>query len=156
MLLKNKQVKTIFTSPLIRAKATAKIIASEINAKIKVISDFREINFGIFEGKNPETIKDLFGDFFDKRKENKFRKLYEPYPEGESYFDVFLRIVKILTEILANYENFVIVGHEGVNRIIRGVIRELPLEEMVSLRQKNDEVVGINFHTLKETIINLD
>lgn len=151
-LLKNKQIKTIFTSPLGRAEQTAKIIASEIKAKIIVIPDFKEISFGIFEGKKQTTVKKLFKDFFVKRGENQFYKLYEPYPEGESYFDVFLRIVKTLTEILVSHQNFAIVGHESVNKIIRGIIRELSLEEMVSLRQKNSEVININFHTLEETI----
>lgn len=156
LLLKDKKMEKIFTSPLKRTKETARIIALETGARVKVIPEFREMNFGIFEGKDPERIKELFKDFFIKREENKFRKLYESYPEGESYFDVFLRIVKVLTKILANYDNFVIVGHQGINRIIRGIIRELPLEEAISLRQKNNEVIGINLHTLKETIINLD
>lgn len=154
--LKNKQIKIIFTSLLYRAKETAKIIASEINAKIIVIPDFKEMNFGIFEGKKQKIIRNLFKDFFTQRKNNKFYKLYEPYPGGESYFDVFLRIVKTLSEILSDYENFVIVGHEGINRIIRGIIKELPLEEMISLKQKNSELVYINCHTLNETIINLN
>lgn len=154
--LKNKQVSIIFTSPLSRAKQTAKIISSGIKAKVITIPDFKEMNFGIFEGKKQEIVKNLFREFFTKRAENKFYKLYEPYPEGESYFDVFLRIVRTLTEILAHYQNFAIIGHESVNRMIRGMIRELPLEEMILLRQKNSEVISVNFHTLQETITDLE
>ncbi len=155
-LLKNKQISVIFTSPLGRAKQTAKIISSKIKAKVIIIPDFREMNFGIFEGKKQKAVKNLFREFFAKRAKNKFYKLYEPYPEGENYFNVFLRIVKSLTGILPSYQNFVIIGHESVNRIIRGIIRELPLEEMIFLRQKNSELISINFHTLKETIVNID
>ena len=154
-LLKKKQIRNIFTSPLGRAKQTAKIIASEINAKVIIVTDFREMSFGIFEGKGQETVKSLFGEFFVKREKNRFYKLYEPYPEGESYFDVFLRVVRSLTKILPYHQNFAIVSHESVNRIIRGVIRELPPEEMIAFRQKNSELISINFQTLEETILNL-
>lgn len=154
--LKDKQINIIFTSPLGRAKQTAKIIASQTKVKIIVTADFKEMSFGIFEGKKQEVVKKLFKEFFTKRSEDKFYKLYEPYPEGESYFGVFLRIVKSLTEILSRYQNFAIVGHEGINRIIRGIIREMPLEEMVSLRQKNNEIISINFHTLEEIVVSVN
>lgn len=151
-VLKDKHIERIYTSPLGRAKKTAEIIAREINGKITVIPQFQEMNFGIFEGKKQKIVRALFKDFFEKREKNKFCKLYEAFPEGESYFDVFLRVVKNLVSILPLDQNCVIVGHESINRIIRGIIRELPLEEMVNLKQENRELITINFHTLEESV----
>ena len=150
--LQDKGIKYVFTSPLGRAKMTASIIAGQIGAQVLEVPEFSETNFGIFEGKKYESVKELFPEFFKMREENKYYKLYHPYPGGESYFDVYLRILKKAVWILANYENFVIVGHEGINRIIRGIIRQLSLEDMIYLRQKNNQLVTVNFRKGEETI----
>ena len=40
----------IYSSPLMRANETAKILASEYNKEVEVVQDIREINFGEWEG----------------------------------------------------------------------------------------------------------
>lgn len=154
-LLKDKNVTIILCSPLQRAKKTANIISKVIKARVVVAPEFKEMNFGIFEGKKKSFARKLYKEFFTKREKNNYFKLYENYPEGESYFDVFLRVNKVLPKILENYENFIIVGHESVNRIIRGIIKKIFLKEMISLRQNNNEVVLIDLNTLGEYIITI-
>jgi probable phosphoglycerate mutase len=151
--LANSEIKYVFSSNLGRAKQTAEIIARTIGAELIIIPEFNEMRFGIFEGKHVIDVKRIFSDFFDARETNKYCKLYTPYPEGESYFDVYIRLLKPLTHILAHYDNFAIVGHESVNRVMRGIMKQIPLEEMVSVRQKHNELVTIDVIHETEKII---
>ncbi len=142
--LLGKEISCIFSSPLGRARQTAEIIANMLNIKVIVIPEFVEKHFGIFQGRKLHVVESLFSDFFIMRKKDPYLKLFIPYPEGESYFDVYLRVVKPLMSLLAQYNNFVIVGHESVNRILRGVIQEGSLEKMIAHRQKNNEIITID------------
>lgn len=150
--LKDKQISVIYTSPLGRSVSTAKIIAKIIKKPVKVISTFHEIDLGIFQGQNMDEMSKIFSSYFKDRSQNKFIKLYHAYPTGESYYDVYLRTLKDVLRLAAVEENFVIIGHEGINRIIRGIINEKSPEENLYHRQKNNEVITINYMTKKEEI----
>lgn len=143
-LLKRRGVEHVFTSPLSRSLRTATIISETLNVPVKVVPEFKEMNFGIFQGKTASDVMKLFDDFFKNKERNSFYKLHAPYPEGESYFDVYMRVLPRMVTLLAHYDNFVIVGHESLNRVLRGVAHGLDLEEMVSLRQKHNEIVEID------------
>lgn len=55
---------------------------------------------------------------------------------------MYLRVLHRTLAIAAEQRGSIaIVGHESVNRIIRGIIEERSLEEAVHLRQKNNEVI---------------
>lgn len=142
----------IFTSPLGRARETATIIAGELGATVVEVPALAEMNFGIFEGKSRAALHELFDDFFRLRSLYAHHKLFVPYPEGESYFDVYLRVLHPFFALLAREQPEVIVGHESINRILRGLITGKPFEQMIQDRQKNNEVVRIDIASGKETI----
>lgn len=94
----------IFTSPLVRASETARIIAGDRN--IPIVEDIRiqEIGFGEYEGlcsgKQGYNIPDnkaFWNFFFDT--EN-----YQVPPGGESFEEVIQRTGEFLTEIINNEE----------------------------------------------------
>ncbi|MDO8552179.1 MAG: histidine phosphatase family protein [bacterium] len=151
--LADKKIVHVFTSPLGRAKRTAEIIVDKLNVPISTIPSFIEMNFGIFQQKPQEQIKELFDDFFTNRNNNAHYKLFVPYPSGESYFDVYQRILFDIMRILVTYDNFAIVGHESVNRMIRGIITGKNLTEMVNARQKNNELIAIELSENIESVI---
>ena len=69
--------KNIFVSPLTRAIETADILFS--SAKKIIVEDLKEMNFGIFEGKSYEELKDntLYSNWIEGNCEGRC-------PEGES------------------------------------------------------------------------
>lgn len=94
----------IFTSPLVRASETARIIAGDRN--IPIVEDIRiqEIGFGEYEGlcsgKQGYNIPDnkaFWNFFFDT--EN-----YQVPPGGESFEEVIQRTGEFITEIINNEE----------------------------------------------------
>ncbi len=148
--LKGENIQTLFTSPLARARKTGEIIGNTIDVDINVIPEFREMNFGIFEGKTKEIVRKDFSEFFTQRNKDKGCKVYTPFPQGESYRDVYKRVFDKVSHLLSNYESFIIVGHHGVNRVIRGVILNLPLEDIIDIRQRNNEYIKIDVPEQKE------
>jgi broad specificity phosphatase PhoE/lactate dehydrogenase-like 2-hydroxyacid dehydrogenase len=148
--LSSRKISHIYVSPLGRAQETAGILREKLQCTIEVVDDFHEMDFGVFQGKQQEEIKELFADFFEERKH---AKLHTPFPGGESYYDVYLRVLHKALAIAAEHRgNIAIVGHESVNRIIRGIIEERPLEEAVQLRQKNNEVIEYRFDEDREIV----
>lgn len=153
--LKKSGIKRIYVSPLGRAQETAAVIAKKIGASVTVVPEFAEMHFGAFEGKDKRQIEDLFADFFEQRKKSTSHKLLVPYPAGESYYDVYLRVLQPLLRIIAKAEPFIIVGHESVNRMLKGIMLEQELEQMVGSRQKNNEIIKVNIAQSSEQVTTL-
>ena len=147
-----EKIKTIFSSPLGRAQHTAKIIASALNLEVQTIPEFHEKDFGVFKKKSQKAVKDIFYDFFQNHLANKYYGTYIPFPEGESYFDVYLRVLKSTLYLTSHYDNFIIVGHESINRIIRGIYTEKTLEDSIYMRQKNNQIFEFIFNQAQEVM----
>ena len=144
-----KEVK-FFSSPLGRAKATAKIIAKNNGldaSKIIFEEDIQEFNYGIFEGKTKEYCKKVYAKEFSEREANKFNYVIEG---GESYDKVYERLTRWLSSV-QNEEVIVVVAHEMINRALRGIYCSLSTDEMLALRQPNDVLIKLENH--KEVIL---
>ena len=152
-MLAGNPIRHIFTSPLGRTMQTAKIISGRLNAPVLCVPAFREMHFGSFESKSKELMKEIFGDFFASRSQNAYHKLFVPYPGGESYYDVYLRILTSVLDLLVAHDDFLIVGHESVNRMIRGIISGKSLTDMVGIGQENNELVSIELGSNEENSV---
>jgi len=149
----DKKIDKIFCSSLGRAQQTAEIISKKIGIEITTIPEFKEMNFGSFQKKSKEKVQAIFKDFFTSHKENPYYKLFIPYPDGESYFNVYQRVLPVVLKLLVRNNNFIIVGHESVNRMIRGIIMKKALKDMVMTRQKNNEIAVLDIANNTEEII---
>lgn len=108
--LKNKYVDYIITSPLYRAYYTALEISKVVNIEIIIDERIKEINFGIFDGKTIEEIKEKYYKEYLSWMEN-----YKKYcfPNGECYSSFFKRIDEFLND-LDKTKKYIIVTHGGV------------------------------------------
>jgi probable phosphoglycerate mutase len=115
--LKNQTFDVVFHSPMKRALETALIIAKNHDAIFKAIDCFVEIDVGEFDG-----IKNT--DIIEKHPEiyrNWIMDIDCAMPAGESFNDVFKRVLPGVTEIMESpYKNILVVGHAMVNRAILG------------------------------------
>jgi len=113
--LKDIKIDRVYSSDLKRAYQTAEIIFK--NNSIERMADFREMNFGIFEGLKYEDII------------KKHPKLYRNWindpmkikiPNGEGLKDLSKRVKERLSSILSKYEDktLALVTHGGPIRII--------------------------------------
>jgi broad specificity phosphatase PhoE len=139
----------IFSSSLGRARQTSSIIANSTGGPIQFLDEFREMDFGEFSGKSKEIVEKVHSDLFAERLKD---KVHIGFPGGENYLDIFNRVSAPLERIMKENSSFIIVGHEGINRIIRGILLGLPIEETVNLRQGNNEYFEIDIAAKREIL----
>lgn len=113
-MLKGKEFRRIYSSPLKRAKETTEIILE--NKEFKVDERLKELNFGIFEGLTYQELKVKYPE--ELKKQEKDWKTYN-YKTGESVEELKTRAVEFVEEILENgVGDYLIVSHWGVINIL--------------------------------------
>jgi len=121
----------LYSSPLGRAMSTAQAIADATRLPILPLEDFREMNYGGWEGRS----------FLDVRREHE--DIYQRWindgeaacPNGESHMDVRRRIERALQSI--DDERAVIVTHGTAIRIAATALLELPVMASRHFAQDN-------------------
>ena len=114
---REKNIGAVFSSDLKRCYESMEILQIDENVEKILLKDFREINFGIFEGKTYEEIKEEFPE--------EVKKMHDDWQNfkaegGESLFEVMERTAAKLEEIIEEYKNgkVVVVAHAGVIKIL--------------------------------------
>jgi len=143
--LKNENVKAVYASDLLRAKQTAEIIAKEHNLSVVTMPEFREINFGIWEGKSYKDINELYPEMLKiwLTEPEKLR-----IPEGETFPEMLTRAWRGLTKLLAIHkdETVVIVSHGGTISALLCHILDMSLNNLWRVKQGNTGITIIEFH----------
>lgn len=113
--LKEEKIDHIYCSPLSRAVDTIKDLANDKKIGIKICENFREMNFGDFEGFTFKEIKDGYENEFNKLKDDTFK--YK-FPNGETMIEFHNRIASELDNIIKKHEDSTILvsTHSGVIR----------------------------------------
>lgn len=107
----------VYVSPMRRTIATATPICEAIGLSMTVREGLRELNFGAWEGKTPDTVQATFGDDY-------IRWLTEPAwnppTAGETAVQVASRANLVMAEIEEKYTtgNVLVVSHKSTIRII--------------------------------------
>lgn len=109
--LKDFSYKRVYYSPLVRTEETLKFLELEGIDDIRI----RELDFGIFAGKNHEEVEEAFPEEFEMW--NKDIYGYS-IPEGESLLENYERLKDFLEDIIKKDENVLLVTHAGVIRLI--------------------------------------
>ena len=123
----------IFTSPLLRTKQTAQIVAKELNVAVKFDKRLREVSFGIL---NSKSIGQLNG-YFKSEKERVKKKM----PRGESYQEVVKRVYSFVKDADKKYKgkNILIVSHEGPLWMLESKIKGMTLARALDAIPKEGE-----------------
>ncbi len=122
----------IISSPLTRCLAFAKELEIICNIPLLVKSNFKEVSFGLWEGKtadellisDPDNIKKYWDD-----------PIKQTPPQGENLLIFEKRILKGWGDILNQFqgEHILMVCHAGVMRIILCHVLGMPLTELFKL-----------------------
>lgn len=121
----------LYSSPLGRALSTAQAIANATQLPVTQNEDFREMNYGGWEGRS----------FLDVRREHE--DVYQRWikdgeaacPDGESHMDVRRRLERALQSI--DDERAVIVTHGTAIRIAATALLDLPVMAALKFAQDN-------------------
>ena len=113
--LRSEKVDMIYSSDLKRTYETAKIVFK--NKIIEKVTDFREMNFGIFDGLTHSEITQRHPELYKRWLSNPTRI---KTPGGEGLKDLSKRVKEILSLILAQHQDKTIgiISHGGSIRVI--------------------------------------
>ena len=110
---REKMPDVVFSSDLKRCSQSMEILQIDEETEKILTKDLREINFGIFEGKTYEEIKNKYPEKVEKMKDD-WRNLKAD--KGESINEMMLRVAEKMNEIINQYRNkkILVVAHAGV------------------------------------------
>lgn len=121
----------IISSDFLRTKQTAEIAKKILNIPETVYDErLREINAGIFEGKNASLYHKYFSSLLEK--------FYKNPPEGESLADLKKKAADFIADISSKYrnKNILLVSHEYPLWILSGVAKGMSNEDIASWKSK--------------------
>ena len=129
----------IYSSDLIRARATADILAKRFNLKTHIMLELRETSFGDWEG---QSIRDLAENL-----NSGFEKFFtDPEhcrpPHGETFVDCQTRIVGAIQKIIAENESpadkrIIVISHGAAIRLFLCWVFGMPINKMWAIAQFN-------------------
>jgi broad specificity phosphatase PhoE len=133
----------VYSSDLIRAYETAKIMIQKTNLELKVDKRIRERSLGIFEGEFRDELEIKYPEYFKKEDQLKFRRDFvAKAPEGENYTEVCARIMDFFNEFdLSSDLNVGIVSHIHAIRCMLYLLLGLTKEEILKVAVPNSEPI---------------
>lgn len=140
--MSSQVVDAVFTSPLGRAVATARIISEHIGVPLTVIDELAEVHHGEFAGLTNDDIDTRHPGELLRRASDKYMWVF---PGGESYADADRRAAHAL-ERMTTYPSRrpLIVSHEMISSMLQRHLLDLdPLTALVG-KHPNDVVYEIN------------
>lgn len=141
----------VYTSPQLRAAATAEILAEALGVECISLPGLREMDMGEWEGFGWDVIVERYGETYYHWDAH---RRYTNTPGGESYNEVLGRTLGALGEILAKEkEDVLVVSHSAILMALRCYLAKLPFEEMVThFKTKNTGIVAIPAEEIREAI----
>jgi broad specificity phosphatase PhoE len=123
--LKSKNIDLIFSSDVLRTKQTSEIVSESLGLKVKFDKRLREIDFGVMSGGSAEEFIKLFKD--------RLERVLKGAPKGESYKDVFERVLSFIKEINKKYKgkNILIISHQAPLYLLEGAIDGFSVLEII-------------------------
>jgi probable phosphoglycerate mutase len=131
--LSHVKFEKVYSSDLMRAVDTARMVSGIPDMDIEATSKLREIDLGDWDGERMAQIKTQFPDAWKERGRHivSFRT-----PNGESFQDLHERVIPMFQKIVAEtHGNVLVVAHAGVNRMILCHVLKRPIQELFSVPQ---------------------
>jgi alpha-ribazole phosphatase len=143
--LAKEKIHAVYASDLCRAVNTAEQVAGKHNLPVQSMPEFREINFGEWEGLTYEKI--------NKQSSSSMEKLFSHpdevvIPGGETFREVKERAMEALGKLVTLHgdENIAVVSHGGTIRTILCAVLNVHLNHLWQIHQHNTAVNILEFH----------
>jgi broad specificity phosphatase PhoE len=135
-------IDAVVTSPLVRARDTAQAIADAAGAPLTVDERLIEVDYGPFEGLDRDAARERFGEAFEDWRADPFGS---PVPGMEPLLDALARARAATAGALAAHAHPVLVGHQGILRIVLVALGEIEPDDYFHTRlHEADPVVVEN------------
>ena len=143
--LAGEQVGAVYASDLGRAAQTARIIAQRHNRSVFLLPGLREVNFGLWEGKTYQEVREAYADSFNSWFDTPADILI---PGGETFHQVKERACQAILEVVRKHEGetVIAVSHGGTIRTIICAVLGLDLNRLWCIKQDNTAINVLEFH----------
>jgi alpha-ribazole phosphatase len=133
--LRHAEIHGIYSSDLKRSLIGARIIARYHDVPLYSKPEFREVNFGAWEGLSLQEIRERYPEELSRRETDVLN--FAPPANGESIACLAERVLPCLKSILGCSEekNILLLGHGVVNRVILCNAMGLDFSRMFNLQQ---------------------
>lgn len=110
----------LLSSPLLRARQSAALVADELGLPVTLVPAFRERHVGVFEGLTQQEARERYPALWAR---NITRRWAEAPPGGESLDAVIARVGQGLAELAqsGHQERVLLVAHGVVAKVIRAL-----------------------------------
>jgi len=115
-------IDAVITSPLVRARDTAQAIADAAGVTLTVDERLVEVDYGPFEGLDRDGARAAFGQAFEDWRADPFGS---PVPGMEPLPAALARARAGTADALAAHDHPVLVGHQGILRIVLVALGEI-------------------------------
>lgn len=132
----------VYVSPLGRAQETCELVCLVLEKPAKNIvsvNDLAEHDYGSWQGLTDLEIDQQFPNERQQRYQNHWNYRI---PNGESYAMLNERVSAWLQQV--DLTNSLIIAHEMVNRVILGVLLQLPAEETLQLKHPHKTIFRLD------------
>lgn len=128
------QLAGVYSSPRIRARAAAELIAEPHGLAVQVLDELRELDFGDLEGRTYDDIRRELPELYERwmRTPTSVR-----FPGGEGYPDLRARAVAAVAQVRATHagQAAAAVTHGGVARAVLADVLGMPDEAIFAIDQ---------------------
>jgi alpha-ribazole phosphatase len=142
-VLINERFERVFCSPMTRCRVTVRLL--DLDAEVSYVEDLREIDFGLWEGKDFSEI--------EKTDPNRVRAwIADPdgfcFPEGECRADFILRMERFKTMLHSfQGEKVLVISHGGVIRHLICSFLGLPLSNYLLFKVNEGEFTTLDCYS---------
>jgi alpha-ribazole phosphatase len=142
--LARNRLDAMYTSPLLRARETARILAEPHDVSVQIIQELAEIHFGDFEGLSYEEIQARFPEIYQQWMN---QPTVVRFPNGEDFPGLQRRTLAALNSILISNigKSVAAVAHAGVVRILLADALGIPNSHIFRLAQDYAAVNRIDY-----------
>lgn len=150
VFMKDKPIVKIYTSPLLRAVSTAKILGRSQNAGIMALRGIEEMCLGEWEGLTWEEVKGRYPKAYLSYQLN---PMENAPPGGENYLNVIKRCSQAMEAMLEHEGgDFAVISHGlTIGCILTWLFRDQP-ETIVEIPVPNTSVTTLEYNRLSKDI----
>ena len=143
-LLPREKPEVLLSSPSVRVRTSAQIIARFVGAEVEIASDFTEFKVGDWEGKSYLEIKQAEPEMYTKWSKDPIRNAL---PGGESIEQLCTRVATAMDALIQSHrgKRVVLVSHAELIRAILLQALGLPLDNYYRISVPTASVSKVDF-----------
>jgi probable phosphoglycerate mutase len=142
--------RAVWSSNLLRAVQSAKLLSPGRESQIRTSRELRELNLGEWEGLPRDQVRAAHPDLWKARGEN--LSGFRP-PGGESFGDLQRRVIPCIRGICAEPSDPVLVAtHAGVIRVLICAVLDMPLANLFKIRIDYASLTVLDFGASAATV----